>query len=69
MRVCVGCSFARNARGDPGEMTLRHAELTPEEARAHYEKFLRAAGIRLVKTEGKAWPEERTQRTETDGAE
>lgn len=61
MRACIGCSFTRNARGDPGEMTLRHAELTPDEARTYAERFLRAAGARPVRTEGKAWPEERTQ--------
>ena len=48
MRVCVGCSIARDARGDPGERTLRYAEMTPEAARAHYAKFLRAAGLRPV---------------------
>lgn len=46
MRVCVGCSITRDARGDPGERTLIYAELTPEAARAHYAKFLRAAGLR-----------------------
>ena len=48
MRVCVGCSIARDARGDPGERTLIYAELTPEAARAHYAKFLRAVGLRPV---------------------
>lgn len=61
MRACIGCSFSRDARGDPGEMTLRHAELTPEEARMHFEKFLRAAGVRPARMEGEAWPEERTR--------
>lgn len=65
MRVCVGCSFARDARGNPGEMTLKYAELTPEEARAHYAKFLRAVGVREMSEEEKAWRDARMRMRNT----
>lgn len=43
MRVCVGCSFSRDAKGNPDKMELKYAEMPREDAVAVYGKFTAAA--------------------------
>lgn len=42
---CTGCVFLRDAKGNPGEMILKHEEITEAEARALDKKILRATYI------------------------
>lgn len=43
MRVCVGCSFTRDARGNPDKMELQYADLPQKEAAEIYGKFIKMA--------------------------
>ncbi len=42
---CTGCVFLRDAKGNPGEMVLKHEEVTEAEARALDKKIISATYI------------------------
>lgn len=39
---CTGCIFLRDAKGNPGEMLLKHEEVTEAEAKVLDHKILNA---------------------------
>ena len=52
---CTGCVFLRDAKGNPGEMLLRHEEVTEAEAKVLDRKILSATYIaeKAMKQNGK----------------
>lgn len=42
---CTGCIFLRDAKGNPGEMHLKHEEVTEAEAKVLDHKILSATYI------------------------
>ena len=55
MLRCTGCVFLRDAKGNPGEMLLKHEEVTEAEAKALDRKILSATYIaeKTMKQKGK----------------